>query len=89
MALAIRMEKLVGEKKASDYTAPASFTSVSRPRMSQIMSLTNLAPEIQETLLFLPNTMAGPDPITERRLRHIAQTVDWSRQKELFRELMG
>jgi DNA invertase Pin-like site-specific DNA recombinase len=89
MALAIRMEKLVGEKKSSDYAALASLASVSRPRMSQIMSLTNLAPDIQETLLFLPKTMAGPDPITERRLKRIAQTIDWSRQKELFRELMG
>jgi hypothetical protein len=47
--------------------------------MSQIMSLTNLAPDIQEALLFLPKTMAGPDPITERRLRSIAQTINWSR----------
>jgi hypothetical protein len=86
MALAIRMETLVGEKKASDY---AALASVSRPRMSQIMSLTNLAPDIQEALLFLPKTMAGPDRMTERRLRRIAQTIDWSRQKELFRDLMG
>jgi hypothetical protein len=89
MALAIRMEKLVGGKHASDHAALASLGSVSGPRMSQIMSLTNLAPDIQETILFLPKTMAGPDPITERRLRSIAQTIDWSRQKELFRELMG
>jgi DNA invertase Pin-like site-specific DNA recombinase len=89
MALAIRMEKLVGERQASDYAALASHGSVSRPRLSQIMSLTNLAPDIQETLLFLPKTMAGPDPITERRLRSIAQIIDWSMQKELFRELMS
>jgi hypothetical protein len=89
MALAIRMEKLVAEKHSSDYAELASHGSVSRPRLSQIMSLTNLAPDIQETLLFLPKTMAGPDPITERRLRSIAQTIDWGRQKELFRELMS
>jgi hypothetical protein len=89
MALAIRMEKLVGEKHTSDCAKLASLGSVSRPRLSQIMSLTNLTPDIQETLLFLPKTMAGPDPITERRLRRIAQTIDWSRQKELFRELMS
>jgi hypothetical protein len=61
MALAIRMEKLLGEKKASDYAALASLGSVSRPRISQIMCLTNLAPDIQETLLFLPETIAGPN----------------------------
>ena len=89
MALAIRMEKLLGEKHTSDCAQLASLGSVSRPRLSQIMSLTNLAPDIQETLLFLPKTMAGPDPITERRLRRIAQTIDWGRQKEFFRELMS
>ena len=35
----------------------------------------NLAPDTQGTLLFLPKIMAGPDPITERRLRSIAQTI--------------
>src|SRR5207302_1783102 len=64
MALAIRMKKLVGEGQASDYAALAMLGSVSRTRMSQIISLTNLAPDIQETLLFLPKTIAGPDPIT-------------------------
>lgn len=89
MALALRMEQLAGENHTIDYARLASHGSVSRPRLSQIMRLTNLAPDIQEALLFLPKTIAGPDPITERRLRSIAQTIDWSRQKDLFRELMS
>jgi hypothetical protein len=89
MALAIKIETSTQEGVVRDYAEVAASGGVSRPRMSQIMSLTNLAPDIQETLLFLPKTMAGPDPITERQLRLIAQTIDWSRQKELFRELTG
>lgn len=84
MALAIKMEALVRERKISDYAALASAGSISRPRMSQIMSLNNLAPEIQEALLFLPKTQRGPDPITERKLRSIAKQVDWTSQKALF-----
>ncbi len=89
MALAIKMETLVRERRVPDYAALASAGSVSRPRMSQLMSLTNLAPEIQEKLLFLPKTIYGRDAISERHLRRIAQLVDWSSQTELFRELFG
>ena len=88
MALAIKMEALVREQKVGDYAALAAAGSISRPRMSQIMSLINLAPEIQETLLFLPKTMTGPDAITERQLRGIAQIVDWGSQAQAFRELV-
>jgi len=88
MALAIKMERLVREREVSDYSVLASLGPISRPRMSQIINLTNLAPEIQETLLFLPKKFEGPDPITERQLRRIAQTVDWNCQKKLFRDLM-
>lgn len=89
MALAIKMERLVREREVSGYSALAALGPISRPRMSQIMNLANLAPDIQETLLFLPKTITGPDPITERQMRRIAQSVDWSRQKKLFRDLMG
>jgi hypothetical protein len=88
MALAIKMERLVREREVNDYSVLAARAPISRPRMSQIMNLMNLAPEIQETLLFQPKTFQGPDPITERQLRRIAQEVDWSSQKQLFRDLV-
>ena len=89
MALAIKMERSVRAREVRDYAALAALGPISRARMSQILNLTNLAPEIQETLLFLPKTFQGPDSITERHMRKIAQAVDWSRPKELFRELTG
>jgi len=56
--------------------------------MSQIMRLAELAPAIQEELLFLPKTITGPDRISERALREIAKIIDWKRQIESFRSLM-
>ena len=47
--------------------------------------LTNLAPTLQETLLFLPKTVRGRDHITEPSLRGIAKLVDWDAQIQLFR----
>ena len=57
----------------------------SRTRVCQILMLANLAPAIQEALLFLPKTVRGPDRITENRLRDIVGLVDWEAQIQLFR----
>ena len=51
--------------------------------------LTNLAPAIQETLLFLPKTLRGPDRITENRLRGIASLIDWNAQIRRFRSRLA
>ena len=88
MALAIKMESLVREGKVADYTSLAALGHLSKPRLTQIMNLTNLAPEIQEALLFLPKTTLGPDPVTERQMRPIAAAVDWDRQRKLFRDVV-
>lgn len=89
MALAIKFEQLVRQGRASSYRALAEAGHISRPRLSQILSLTELAPEIQEQLLFLPKVVAGPDPITERALRHIARSIDWDWQRKQFESLRG
>ena len=85
LALALRFERLVDEGSIRTYRELAEVGHVSRPRLSQIMQLAQLAPEIQEQVLFLPPTLDGPDPVLERRLRSIARVLDWEQQKELFR----
>jgi len=49
----------------------ARLASVTQPRMTQILNLLYLAPDIQEELLFLPLVTSGKDPVTERDLRPI------------------
>ena len=87
MALRIKLEGLVREKKVPSYRNLAEAGRVSRARLSQILRLADLAPEIQEQLLFLPKIVAGPDPITEKALRHIARSMDWEWQRSQFRDL--
>jgi DNA invertase Pin-like site-specific DNA recombinase len=87
MALAIKFEKLVREHRLRDYAEIARLGEASRARLSQIVSLINLAPAIQEALLFLPKTVTGHDRITEKQMRKIAQVIDWERQQVLFHEL--
>lgn len=89
MALAIKFERLVREGTVRTHRDLAEAGQISRARMSQIMSLADLAPEIQEALLFLPKTVAGPDRLTERALREIARSIDWDWQKKQFGELIA
>jgi hypothetical protein len=87
MALAIKFEQLIREGEIRNHRDIAEAGQISRARLSQIMRLTDLAPGIQEELLFLPKTVAGPDRITERALRQVAQSIDWDRQRRQFEEL--
>ena len=71
-----------------DYAALAGAGHVSRARISQIMNLTYLAPAIQDALLFLPVIVVGPDRVTEKQVRSIAQVTDWATQMKLYRTLI-
>ena len=69
-----------GEVK--DYAELARLGHVSRARITQIMNLLLLAPEIQEEILFLPKTVEGHDPIKLKHLQPIALEMDWLIQRK-------
>lgn len=52
MAIAVKFQDMVDLGKLRDYADIARSGPVSRARIVQIMHLSNLAPEIQEQLLF-------------------------------------
>jgi hypothetical protein len=85
MALAIRFEALLAQGAVRNCRELADAGHVSRARLSQILQLNHLAPEIQEQLLFLPPTRQGSDRLLERHVRSLARVVDWRKQKQLFR----
>ena len=87
MALAIRCEELVRRGEVADYAELARLGHVTRARMSQIVNLLNLAPDLQEAILFMPRTTHGRDAIGERDLRSICCTPDWKQQRRLWQEL--
>ena len=84
MALALRLEGLVKTGEVADYADLARLGHVTRARVTQIMNLLNLAPDIQEELLFLPRTVKGRDPTRERHLRPIAAVLDWRKQRRMW-----
>ena len=89
MALAIRFDGLLREGKVTDMSELARLAHVTQPRMTQIMNLNHLAPDIQEDLLFLPLTVEGRDAVHERMLRWICSKTAWSCQMGLWVRLRG
>jgi hypothetical protein len=65
----------------------ADFGRITTARMTQIMSLLNLAPDIQEHILFLPRTEIGRDVVKETDVRPIASTLDWRKQRRMWAAL--
>ncbi|MFW6106578.1 MAG: hypothetical protein ACOC8H_00285 [bacterium] len=86
MALAIKFDHLLETGAVRDQAELAELGHVTRARVTQIMNLLHLAPDIQEEILFLPRVTHGRDPITERHVRPIAAEVHWRRQKRLWQE---
>lgn len=89
LALAIRFDGLLRSGQVRDFAEIARLGHVTRARVSQIMNLLHLAPDIQEEILFLPRVEAGDDPITERHLRPITRLFDWRDQRRAWRGLTG
>lgn len=85
MALAIHFDRLVREGKVADLSELARLAHVTQPRMTQIMNLNHLAPDIQEALLFLPPVVSGREQVHERRLRLIAAEAGWKTQRKLLK----
>jgi len=88
MALAIRFDGLLRRGEVSDYADLARLGHVTRARVTQIMNLLNLAPDIQEALLFLPPIGAGRDPIKEWQVRPIAADTGWRNQRRAWKRLL-
>lgn len=87
MALAIHFDDMVTRGEIEDYATVARFGQLSRARISQIIILARLAPEIQEDILFLPKTTKGRDALNTTILGPLAHEHNWDRQREMWEEL--
>jgi len=87
MALAWRLDGLVRSGQVASYGELARLGHVSRARISQILNLVYLAPDIQEEILFLPPVERGRDPVLLADLQPLASTLDWRRQRRCWRQL--
>ncbi len=87
MALAIYYEDLIRSGHVHDYAEIATLGHVTRARVTQIMNLRLLAPDIQEQLLNLPRVQFGRDTICLRVLQKVALKSCWNIQRQLWRAI--
>ena len=85
MALAIRFDGLLRDGIVSSQSELAELAQVSQPRMTQIMNLLHLAPDIQEEILFMAPLTEGRDPVTEKELRSVVSACEWTIQRDTWK----
>ena len=81
LALAIHLDNMIRQGEAKDYADIARLSCLCRERVSQIMRLNYLAPDIQIELLYLPPVPSGRYPISETAVRKIANLLSWEDQR--------
>jgi len=82
MALAIKFQDMVDRREVRDYAEIARLGYVTRARVTQIMNLLLLAPDLQEMIM---DSGAGISTMTEVHIRHALTEVHWGQQRRLLR----
>ncbi|MBI2932496.1 MAG: hypothetical protein HYY16_12660 [Planctomycetes bacterium] len=85
---AIEWQALLQSGEASNQAAIARREGITRARITQIIGMLRLAPEIQEHILSLPSTTQRRVALTERALRAIIQQDNPARQCLQFQQLL-
>jgi hypothetical protein len=80
MALAIKFQDMVDRGEVRGYADLARLGYVTRARLTQIMNLVLLAPDVQERLLF----SSWSTPIQERCLRNVVRLPNWRDQRKML-----
>jgi hypothetical protein len=83
MALAIKFQGMLDCGAVRDYADLARLGYVTRARVTQIMNLLLLAPDIQEDILDLTASVEKAVP-TERKIRSVAKIVPWGTQRRAW-----
>ncbi len=81
LAMALQFQEMIERGEIRRYADLARLGCVSRERISQMMLLTWLAPEIQEDVLRLPQVPGGRFPLSESTLRKTARLPLWEDQR--------
>ena len=82
MALAIKFQDMIARGDVRDYADLARLGFVTRARLTQIMNLLLLAPDIQEEIL--KGGCASASSMAERQVRSIVKIVLWEEQKSVW-----
>ena len=77
---------MIEEGTVKNYSELAYLCQVSRARITQVMNLLQLAPDIQEMILF---SKTPDDRLREAAIRKLSGVVLWSERRERWCQLVG
>ena len=85
LALAHKIRQGILSGEIQNQADAARKLGLTRARLSQILEMTNLAPDLQEEILFL-EAIDGREPSSERALRGVVRVTAWDEQRAAFTE---
>ncbi len=85
LILAYQVEQLISDGKAKDFKQVAQWLNLTKSRLSQIVSLLNLAPAIQNEILL--DNSDKIKRITVQDIRPIIAESDWDQQITLWKNI--
>lgn len=84
---AIEWETLLDSGRIANQADIARREGITRGRVTQVIGMLRLAPEIQERILSLPDTLHRPS-VTERELRPIRTSTNSRDQLREFQKIL-
>jgi hypothetical protein len=82
LALAHTIDTAIGAGRLRDQREAAQRLGLTPPRVTQLLALLRLAPDLQERVLFL-EAVDGVEPVTERELRPVTRLLCWADQRTM------
>jgi hypothetical protein len=80
--MAHRIRQGIHDGEIRDQSDAARRLGLTRARLSQILDLTSLAPDIQERILFL-EVIDAREPLRERAMRCVLRSMLWDEQRAI------
>jgi hypothetical protein len=88
LALAHEFQRLIDDGEVADRATLADQVGLTRARMTQILDLLLLAPNLQEDILFSGGAR-GDGQVAERQLRTIVAKPIWAVQRRAWKDCLG
>ena len=88
LALAHQIQRAIDRGELADQAEAARNLGLTRARLTQLLDLTLLGPDVQERVL-AHESVDGTEPLSERVLRPVARAPSWAEQRTLFESARG
>lgn len=83
LALAHKIQGAIADGRVQSQAEVARLLGFTRARLTHLLDLLLLAPDLQEQVLFL-EAIDGLEPLSERVLRSVAHARSWAEQRARF-----